>query len=252
MYRSLKFNVNFGQQRSNSLVSSSFSLFSGICFVVLMAIYICLFPSKRLNVRMNKPFISEAKRIIDFATTVPFEDVYTHTHTYTYKPNISLKFCCLLFVSKVNGQNKQQKCRLGFNFWNFKSNSLNRSFSFVFRSFALSPLFINCVSPVGSFVHSMGSKNAWWKHPHPPNKSSIVKLHSMLASLSNHLSLFSAMLICVSFTSGATLFASSACLPTRHPLRTSFSILFLFLFIFNSIRSVSFGSTVSRTTSFSH
>lgn len=31
---------------------------------------------------MNKPFISEAKRIIDFTTMAPFEDVDIGTHTH--------------------------------------------------------------------------------------------------------------------------------------------------------------------------
>lgn len=164
---------------------------------------------------------------------VPFEDVYTDTHplTHTHKPNISLKFRCLLFVSTVlHEQYKQQKCRLGFNFWNLNSNSLPFAALFCFPQFGFHffphKLFH---SRWALHSHSMESKNAWWKHPHPRDKSGFVKLHSMLASLSNHLSLFPAMLICVSLTSGATLFPSSLSPPSIHcVLHFQFCICFCF------------------------
>lgn len=116
------------KQRPNQPVSLSVRLFFGIRFAVWWPfkwfIFLLLLRPNAVYLRMNKPFILDAKRIIDFTTMTRFEHVHcgTRKDRHIIHRNISLKFCCLLSLSTVNEQNKQQKFQSTYNFRNSNSN----------------------------------------------------------------------------------------------------------------------------------
>lgn len=109
-----------------SIIKCSTLFWHSFCrlMAIQMVYFFLLLRPNVVYLRMNKPFISDAKRIIDFTTMTRFENVHcgTRKDRHIIHRNISLKFCCLLSLSTVNEQNKQQKFQSTYNLWNSNSN----------------------------------------------------------------------------------------------------------------------------------